>query len=258
MPYKASMSHGDDDARDLPEPGRMASFATTHWSVVLLAGDDAAPASAEALERLCRTYWYPLYAYLRRDGHGAEEAQDLTQEFFARLLKGNFLKEVGAAKGRFRSFLLAALKHFLANEWDRERARKRGSDYAFISWDADEIESRYAQEATRGLTAERVFERRWALSLLDRVLDRLREDYAATGRRGLFEELQAFLSERTEAAAYHEVAARLGVKESALRVAVHRFRRRYGELLRREIAHTVRTPAEIDDEIRYLFTVISN
>ncbi len=169
-------------------------FSSTHWSAVHLAGQGESPAAREALEQLCRTYWYPLYSFLRRDGHGHQEAQDLTQDFFVRLLKRNCFKELSAVNGRFRSFLLAALKNFLANESDHRRARKRGGEIDFIPLDAEIAEGRYLAESALTLSAERLYERGWALALLKRVLDRLREDYTSTGRGRLFSELHAFLS----------------------------------------------------------------
>ncbi|MBI4661724.1 MAG: sigma-70 family RNA polymerase sigma factor [Verrucomicrobia bacterium] len=232
-------------------------FATTHWSVVLAAGQEESPQAAEALGQLGQTYWYPLYAYVRREGHSAHDAQDLTQGFFARLLERKDLQSVHPQKGKFRSFLLASLKHFLANEWDRTQAVKRGAAYQFVSWDAADAERRYGQEPSHGLTADRLFERRWALTLLEKTLEDLKQKRAADGKAEWFDALQVYLSGGPNARPYAEIAAELGMSEGALKVAVHRLRRRYGELMRKEIAHTVSRLEDIDDEIRHLFAVVA-
>ncbi|HYV31784.1 MAG TPA: sigma factor [Candidatus Binatia bacterium] len=224
--------------------------------MVLAAGDSAAPGAAAALEQLCRTYWHPLYTYVRRQGRPAHDAQDLTQEFFARLLAKDCLRQVQIEKGRFRSFLLAALKHFLANEWDRANAIKRGGRCAFISWDAEEEEAPERMGAPPGWTAERVYERQWALTLLEQVNARLRAECAAAGKREMFEALRPYLSGEQAAPAYAEVGARLKMSAGAVQVAVHRLRRRYGELLRQEIAQTVSSPAEVDEELRHVFSAL--
>jgi RNA polymerase sigma factor (sigma-70 family) len=223
---------------------------------VLAAGGATSPTTDTALEQLCRTYWYPLYAYVRRRGYGVADAQDLTQGFFARLLEGRSLEAVDRSKGRFRSFLLAALEHFLAKEWRRAKAQKRGGGRIIFSLDDDTAENRYAAEPAHDLTPERIYERRWALTLLEQALARLRQDCLATGKAELFEHLKgAFLCEKSELS-YSAIAAQLGMSEGALKVAAHRLRQRYGELLREEIGQTVADPKEIDEEVRCLFAAL--
>lgn len=241
-------------AADLPRGP--AAFVTTHWSVVLTAGRCDTARAQDALARLCQTYWHPLYAYARRLGHSPPDAQDLTQEFFARLLAKNFLAAADESRGRFRSFLLAAFKHFLANEWDKARAQKRGGGVLPISIDLATAETA-AFEPADPATADKMFERRWALTLLDRVLKRLRQEYVATGREKLFEQLKPTLAEASRTVGYAEIAARLGTSEGAIKVAVHRLRHTYRDLLRAEIADTVAGPAEVDDELRNLFAALA-
>jgi RNA polymerase sigma-70 factor (ECF subfamily) len=231
-------------------------FVATRWSVVLSARDRQSPQSTEALETLCRAYWYPLYAFVRRQGHSPPDAQDLTQEFFARLLQKDFLKAVARDKGRFRTFLLVALKRFLANEWHRAHAAKRGGCQTRFSLDAELAERRYGVEPVEKLTADRIYERRWALTLLDTTLARLQQEFAAAGKAEQFERLKGFLTTEADAAAGAKAAAALGMSEGALRVTVHRLRRRFGELFRKEIAHTVAVPAEVDAELRHLMEVL--
>jgi RNA polymerase sigma-70 factor (ECF subfamily) len=220
------------------------------------AGTDSAQAQ-EALEALCGNYWYPLYAYVRRQGHNPHDAQDLTQAFFARLLEKNYLADVQREKGRFRSFLLASLKHFLANEWDRERALKRGGGRKLIALDEDSAESRYKLEPKDDLSADKIYERRWALTLLDQVLSKLRTEFEADGKTQQFDTLKDYLASGRTSVSYAQAAERLGMNEGAVKVAVHRLRKRYRELLRAEIAQTVATASEIDAEIRYLFAALS-
>jgi RNA polymerase sigma-70 factor (ECF subfamily) len=234
-----------------------ANFALTHWSVVLAVGRSDSTQARTALEKLCRTYWPPIYAFVRRQGHPPHDAQDLTQEFFARLLEKKSLADVDRAKGRFRSFLLASLKHFLANEWDKARAEKRGGGRALIPIDAQAAESSCVIDPADNLTAERIFERRWALILLEQVLQRLRQEYIHDGREKLFEQLKVTLTEASRSVPYAQIAPRLGLSEGAVKVAVHRLRRRYRELLRAEIAETVASPAEVEEEIRNLFAVLA-
>jgi RNA polymerase sigma-70 factor (ECF subfamily) len=233
-------------------------FQTTHWSIVLLAGQHRSQLSAEALEKLCRSYWFPLYAYVRCKGHDAEEAEDLTQEFFLRLLEKDYLTHADRSKGKFRSFLLTALNHFLVNDWRRAQAVKRGSGQAPISFDDPSAECRYALEPASHLTPERLYERRWALTLLDAALGRLRDEYTAAGAGRQFERLRGFLT--TEAGESHHatVAAELGTTAGAVGVAVHRLRRRYRELVRAEIANTIASQAEVEEEIRWLFAAVGN
>jgi len=210
----------------------------------------------KALEHLCATYWYPLYAFVRREGHEAADAQDLTQEFFARLLEKNWLDAVDRERGKFRSFLLAAMRHFLANEWDRARRLKRGGGQAILSLDAESAECRYALEPADPVTADRIFERRWALTLLDQVLTRLQKEFVAAGRGKLFDELKSALT--GEKVPYGEIAARLNLNEGAVRVAVHRLRLRYRDLVRAEIAETVATEDEVDAEVQHLFAALAS
>ena len=231
-------------------------FATTHWSVVLAAADEETPEAAAALERLCRTYWYPLYAYVRREGHSPEDAQDLTQEFFATLLRRDSLAHVAPEKGRFRSFLLAAMRHFLSDQRDRARTVKRGGRVEILSLDAQEAEDRYRLEPVDRLDAEKIYERRWAMTLIEQALARLREESAAAGKAELFERLRRFVVGESEAT-WGEAASELGLTEGAMKAAVHRLRERYRVLLRDEIAHTVADPAEIEEEVRYLIRVIT-
>ncbi len=231
-------------------------FATTHWSVVLAAAEQQTPEGTTALEQLCRAYWYPLYAYVRREGHSPEDAQDLTQGFFAQLLARHSLDNVAPEKGRFRSFLLAAMRHFLSVERERARAIKRGGHAQLLSLDAQEAETRYRLEPVDRLDAEKIYEHRWATTLLEKAVIRLREEFAAAGKTKLFEQLRGFAAGDREVTC-GEVAAELGMSESAVKSAVHRLRERYRELVRQEIAHTVADPAEIDSEIRHLKTLLS-
>ena len=240
-------------------PCGAAQFTPTHWSVVLAAaGQIDSTRARDALERLCRNYWLPIYAFVRRQGHNPHDAQDLTQEFFARLLEKNYLAAADRDKGRFRSFLLASVKHFLANEWAKARAQKRGGRHTLISIDAALAESSFGSEPADLLTAEKIVERRWALALLEQVLRRLREEYTRDGKEKQFEQLKATLTEASRSLPYAEIAARLATSEGAVKVAVPRLRQRYRELLRAEIADTVAHAGEIDDEIRNLFAALAN
>ena len=231
-------------------------FPTTHWSRVLAAGDPGAPSAREALAELCQSYWFPLYAYIRRRGHDPDRAQELTQDLFVRLLEKEVLAAADPARGRFRAFLRAVCTDFLANSRDRERARKRGGDRVFIPIDVTEAEGRYTAEPAHEWTAERLFDRSWALTLLGRVLDRLRREYEKAGQAAAFAALCPVLTEGAGAVPYATLAARLGTTGGTVRVAVHRLRRRYGALLRAEIVATVDDPAEVDDEIRDLFSAL--
>ena len=240
-------------------PNAAANFTPTHWSVVLAAAGRADSTHArDALEKLCRNYWLPIYVFVRRQGHGPHDAQDLTQEFFARLLEKNFLAGVHREKGRFRSFMLASVKHFLANEWDKATAQKRGGGQVPISIDAVLGESSFGLEPADAVTAEKIYERRWALALLEQVLRRLREEYTRDGKEKQFEQLKPTLTEASRSVPYAEIAVRLGTSEGAVKVAVHRLRQRYRELLRAEIADTVANTSETDDEIRNLFAALAN
>jgi RNA polymerase sigma-70 factor (ECF subfamily) len=222
-----------------------------------MAGRGTAPGADSALERLCRTYWYPLYAYTRWRGYSAEDGEDLTQEFFARLLQRNSLAEVGPEKGKFRSFLLAALNHFLANEYDRATARKRGHGQAPISLDAAAAEGMFALEPVCDLTPEKLFERRWAAELLDQAFKLLREEYEQAGKLALFDELSAFLTADAASGDYAPMAQRLNMGTGAVTVAVHRLRQKYRDCVRAQVAQTVATPADLEDEMRHLFAVLA-
>lgn len=216
------------------------------------------PEARAALESLCQTYWYPLYAFVRREGHKPHDAQDLTQAFFERFLQKNYLGDVHRDRGKFRSFLLASLKHFLANEWDRARAQKRGGGAKIISLDEQTAEERYRSEPADTLSADRIYERRWALTLLDNALSKLQKEFETAGKPTEFEQLKGLLSGERSQLPYAELAPTLGMTESALKVAVHRLRKRYREILRAEIAETVASSSEIDDEIRHLFNAIGS
>ena len=231
-------------------------FATTHWSVVLKAVQGESQHAAQALERLCLTYWYPLYAYVRRKGYDAHDAQDLTQEFFARLLARNYLNVADRNKGKFRSFLLGSLEHFLAREWTKARAQKRGGGQAIFSINEMDPESRYIIEPAHGLTPEKIFDRRWATTLLEQAMSRLRQESVANHKTDLFAKVECLLSGEKGEASYAEIAVALNMSEGAIKVAVHRLRQRYGELVRDEIAQTVNTPEAVDEELRYLFAVL--
>ena len=244
-----------EHSKDSPAPA--ANFSPTHWSVVVAAGRNDSTHARVALEKLCRAYWPPIYVFVRRQGHNPHDAQDLTQEFFARLLERNYLAEVDRSKGRFRSFLLASLKHFLANEWDKSQAQKRGGGQILIPIDVVTAETSCGFQPADGLTAEKIFERRWALTLLDQVLRRLRADYVRDGKEKLFEQLKPTLTEASRTVAYAEIAIRLGTTEGAVKVAVHRLRQRYRELLRAEIAETVASAGEVEEEIRNLFAALA-
>ena len=238
-------------------PGR-EYFATTHWSVVLTAQRSDSTRAQAALSNLCRTYWYPLYVFVRRQGQNPHDAQDLTQEFFARLLAKNYLAEVVRGRGRFRSFLLTACKHFLANEWDRARAAKRGGGRTTISLNQTDAEGRYQLEPPDTATAEKIFDRRWATTLLDQVLNRLREEYVHAEKLALYEALKGCLTVESRAAPFGQLAAQLDMSEGAVKVAAHRLRQRYRAVLREEIAQTVSSPAEVEEELRHLFAALGS
>jgi len=232
-------------------------FRTTRWSVVLLAGQGESPQATEALDQLCRTYWYPLYAYVRRKGHNPEDAQDLTQGFFYHLLKKNYLARADPDKGRFRDFLLTGLRHFLINEWDRAQAQKVGGGQIPISLDAKTAETWYGQEPATDTTPETLYERRWALTLLEQALARLRDEQIAEGKARQFELLKSFLSGAAKAGDYDQVAEELGTTRNAVAMAVTRLRKRYRDLVREEVAHTVASPDEVQEELRWLFKVLT-
>lgn len=237
--------------------GGSPRFATTRWSVVLAAAQTAAPEFNDALTTLCSDYWYPLYAFVRRLGHGRDDALDLTQAFFACLLEKRYLRQADRARGRFRSFLLASLKHFIADERDRAHALKRGGAQSIVSLDAlRDAEGRYALEPSGGLTPEQIYERRWALTLLDQVLASLRADCETSGKARVFERMKGFLLGDSPADSYAQAAADLEMSEAAVKVAAHRLRRRYAQILREQIASTVETEEEVEDEVRQLFAAL--
>ena len=232
-----------------------SGFPTTRWTLVVAAGDPQRKEAHEALASLCGSYWYPLYAYLRRRGYPADEAQDLTQEFFIRVLEGRYLDRADPKKGRFRSFLLTSLKFFVADEEERQRARKRGGGM-LVPLEFPAGEERYQREPGHDETPERIFERRWALSVLDRVVEKLRDEFVQHGRPDHFERLKVFLLGRSDAP-YATLAREMNTSEGALKVAIHRLRKRYRDLFRQEIADTVADPAEVESELRYLAAVLT-
>ncbi len=239
-----------------PTSGGARWFATTHWSVVLAAKQGESSEAADALEKLCRAYWPPLYAYIRRDGHDATAAQDLTQDFFARLLAKDYLQRAHRQKGKFRSFLLAYLKNFLSEQRRRAGAQKRGGGCAFISLNEPGGEEGYLLERVDDLTPDQVFERRWAQAILQTALNRLREEYAARGQTALFERLQDYQPREPGGRSYVQLGEELGMTESAVKSAVQRMRQRHRELLREEVAQTVTRPEEIDEELRHFRAVL--
>jgi len=247
----AGSTWGDSD------PARRPVFVTTHWSVVVTAGRNDTPGAQAALERLCRTYWYPLYAYARRRGYSVEDAQDLTQEFFARVLERHWLARADQAKGRFRTFLLTAMERFLANEWDKARALKRGGGQRTVPIQLEGAETRYGVEPADMRTPEQAYEYRWAAALLDEVVKQLEADYQAQGQAAAFTVLKPCLVGECAAQPYAALATRLGMEEGAVKVAVHRLRLRYRELLRAEIANTVASAEEVEAEMRHLFNVLA-
>ncbi len=232
-------------------------FATTHWSVVLLACDSQAPGARDALEKLCCAYWYPLYAFVRRQGYGPEEAKDLTQEFFARFLEKKWVAEADPTRGRLRSFLLAALKNFLANEWNHAHRLKRGGGCEFIALDAATAEERYALEPSDPVTPDLLYDRRWALTLLARAQDRLGKEMTASGLRERFEALEPTLVGDRTGLPYQELATRFRLTETAIKSAVLRLRRRFRDLLREEVAQTIGDVKDVDAELASLFAALA-
>jgi RNA polymerase sigma factor (sigma-70 family) len=234
------------------KPAHRNRFATTRWSLVLAAGQRSNAKSRDALNSLCETYWYPVYAFVRRQGNDADAALDLTQEFFARVLEKNYFGHADPTRGRFRAFLLTSARHFLSNERDRKRALKRGGATSIVSLDAETAEGTYQLEGRDDLTPEKLFDARWAMLTLDRALARLQRAYAAAGNPETFEGLKGFLTGDSADLSYAEVAKKLESTEAAIKVAVHRLRRRFREALVEEIAETVSSPAEIEAEMRHL------
>jgi RNA polymerase sigma-70 factor (ECF subfamily) len=231
-------------------------FGTTNWSVILQATAGESAAAREALATLCETYWPPVYAFIRRKGLSATDAEDLTQAYFARFLEKGYLHDFRPEVGRFRTFLRASISHFLANEWDRERALKRGGGRAILSLDARETVEGHLREPADPITPEVVFEREWAASLLQRCLARLRQEQSEGSGAGRFDKLKPFLTGEGSPSDYAGVAENLGLSESGVRVAVHRLRRRFCAVLREEVARTVADPADVDGEIRWLLSAV--
>lgn len=240
---------------DTELPGKC--FATTHWSVVLAAGQQASPDASAALEELCRSYWYPLYAYVRWKAHSPHDAEDLTQEFFARLLSRDFLAGVNPAKGKFRSFLLASLNNFLANEWAKSRTAKRGGGQIPFSLDAESAEGQYQLEPSSALSPEKLYDRRWAVHLLERAFAALQAEFGSGEKARVFDRLKEFLEDGTDAGDYSAAALVLGMTTNAVAVSVHRLRHRYRELVRVEVLQTVATPEQADEEVRYLLAALT-
>jgi RNA polymerase sigma factor (sigma-70 family) len=245
--------------RETALPGHGSGvFATTLWNVVLQAGADETTQAASALQFLCEAYWYPLYEYVRRQGHTPEDAQDLTQEFFARMLARKYFRLADQKRGRFRTFLLTSLKHFLINEWNKANRAKRGGGAKMISLDAEQIETRFMAEARDGRSPDKAFDRRWAVIVLDRVLKQLELEFLAGGKAVVFAELKSSLTGEENEQSYAEIGQRLGMSEANLKVTVHRFRRRYRELLKEEIGRTVETPGAIEGELRDLKAALTD
>jgi len=248
-----------DSDRQIINP-QMGRFNSTQWSLVLAAAERSTPASENALAKLCAAYWPPLYAYIRRRGYEVSEAQDLTQAFFVRLLEKNYLGAAKREKGKFRSFLLASLNHFLANEWDRKQAKKRGGGVTIIPLEMDSAEGYYRTDRADLLTPEKLFERRWALTVIELALKRLEEEFGDRGRAQLFNCVRPFLTGADSELTYHQIATELGMSEGAVKGAVHRLRRRFRALMRAEIAQTILRPDQpgaIDAELRSLLAALS-
>lgn len=233
-------------------------FVTTRWTVVLSAGRKSSAHSDQALAELCQTYWYPLYAYVRRQGHAKEDAEDLVQAFFARFLEKNYLDGLSAVRGKFRAFLLASLKHFLANEWDKSQRQKRGGGITHLSLDWQTADQRFHLDPPDPSSPDKTFDREWALALLERVIARLQKECADDGKTALFEQAKGYLMVGEKTIPYAEAAQCLKLDEGAVRVAVHRLRKRYRHLLRDEIAQTLDDPAQVAEELRSLQAALSS
>jgi RNA polymerase sigma factor (sigma-70 family) len=237
------------------DPGCVGAFNTTHWSVVLAAGQAESSQSTAALEKLCRAYWYPLYMYVRRQGNSPEDAQDLTQDFFSRLLAKNYLAKADRERGKFRTFLLGSLKNFTINEWKRAGRLKRGGGLEILSIDAAHAEERYLAEPASESNPDAAFEQRWAVALIEQALAALRQEYGAEGKAELFEQLKGFVWGKRNSASYAAMGASLNLTEGNVKVSVHRLRQRFRETLRAEVAQTVARPDDVDDELRYLISI---
>jgi len=250
------MAITENEGDQVPDASR--TFATTHWTLVLEAGRAGSSNALQALELLCAAYWYPLYAYVRRQGHGPHDAQDLVQQFFAGLLERNDLRLADRNRGRFRTFLLTSLQHFLINEWRKANREKRGGGRLVVSLDAQKTETRFLAEPADERSPDKAFERRWAIVVLDRVLEQLQAELVAAGRGRVFEELKPCLTGEDQERSYADIGQRLDLTEGNVKVLVHRLRHRYRELLRKEISLTVEDPAGIDEEIRDLIAALGN
>lgn len=250
------MPTGATSAGESPRPQNY--FATTHWTVVMAASRSDTTRARTALDELCQGYWYPLYAYVRRRGYKPEDAEDLTQEFFRTLLEKEYLKAADREKGRFRTFLLVALQRFLANDWDRARAEKRGGRLEHVSLDTSSAETRYQVEAASEISPERIYDRRWAFTLLGRTMAHLRAEFVASGKQDEFEQIKECLTADRGSLDYGALSQRTGLSEGTLRVGIHRLRKRFREVFRQEVAQTVATPAEIDAEMRHLMAALAD
>jgi RNA polymerase sigma factor (sigma-70 family) len=251
MPYTPSRTH--DQSND----DKLNHFATTHWNTVRTASDMSGPGSGAALEELCRRYWYPLYAHARREGYDRHDAEDITQEFLARIMEGRALQQADPQRGRFRSFLLGSLKNHLLDQNKKACAQKRGGGQSLISLDAESAENSCELASDSNLSSERVFDRQWALAIMGQTVSRLREEYAMAERLELFEEVKQFRDDEEPTDTYATAAARLGLSVSAFKSAIYRMRQRHRDLLREEVARTVETAADVDEEIRYLISVLA-
>lgn len=244
----------DQSEKNVSGAGR---FATTHWSVVLQAGQPKDPGYKQALEALCRSYWFPLYAYLRRNGYNNQQAEDYTQAFFCRLLEKHVIGMADSKRGKFRSFLLSTLKHFLSDEYDRAQAQKRGGGRKLLSIDFTAAENQYALEPAYSLSPEKLFDKSWALTVLERTMSRLKAELTAQNKQDLFDHLKIYLTSEKDSIPYREKAAEMNLTEGNVRTAVHRLRRRYRKLLRDEIAQTVTADNQVDEEIDDLFNALA-
>ena len=254
--YKKAVLVQPDSSNIIDGTAKPVVFNTTRWSVVLTAGDPTDPGSFEALTHLCHTYWFPLYAYVRRRGHSPHDAQDLTQSFFTTFLEKERFSRADRARGRFRTFLLTSMKYFLSDEYDRRASKKRGGDREIISIDEAVAESRYLAEPNSESSPDHLFEKRWAITLLNQVIEQLREEFSQSGKADIFDELKAYLWGDQVDTPIKDIAKHLQMTEGATKVTMHRLRKRYKERLRQTIADTVDSPDDIDDELRYLATIL--
>ena len=253
----ANNSIREVEASDENRSGKRADFTATHWTVVLQAKAMTSPVASDALEQLCRTYWYPLYVFVRRQGATPADAQDITQGFFGQLLEKNYLKNIDPSLGRFRSFLLAAIKNYFLKEIKKSKRLKRGGAHTFLSLDVPEAESRFQNDGIGDEQPEKALDRTWATTVMELALGRLDEEYESTGRKPLFTAIRKFLTGEPEDGEYERLASEMEMTKSAIGVAVHRLRKRYGELIRNEVSNTVAHSFEVDEEMRYLHSILS-